>query len=236
MRTTILLIALVFVAGCIGQATQVDEKAVSVSAPEDLTLTTTDNVKIAVTYYPADGTKGIILLHSLGHDKSDWKQLAPELQKKGFATIAVDLRGHGSSDLNWRSFQDSDFNKMMFDLVAAGNYLKAEGKETVSLIGSSIGANLAVLYANAENAQTAVLLSPGLDYRSVNIESASGHVSIPMLIMVGDGDKYSFESSKTIKERSSAMLKVYTTPAHGTDLLKESDVKEQILQWLEKYG
>ena len=236
MLKYILIIFVLFVAGCIGQAQPTETSDVVVKSPEDLTLTTTDNVKIAVRYYPAEGDKGMILIHALGHSKSDWEQFAPELQKAGYSALAVDLRGHGGSDLNWRSFQDADFNRMMFDLIAAGNYLKAEGKETVSLIGSSIGANLAVLYANAENAQTAVLLSPGLDYRSVNIESASGHVSIPMLVMVGDGDKYSFESSKTIKERSSAMLKVYTTPAHGTDLLKESDVKEQILQWLEKYG
>lgn len=236
MRSAILLAAMVLLAGCVGQAQQASESDVAVDTPEDITLTTTDNIKIAATYYPAEGEKGVILIHMLGKTKDDWKEFAPELQKKGYAAIAIDLRGHGGSQLNRNDFIESDFNRMMFDLIAAGQYMKDRNKKIIAPIGASIGANLGLLYANSEDTvSTAVLLSPGLNYRGVDAESAAGNARVPMLIMVGEQDSYSFTSSKTIAERSSAMLKVYGTDAHGTDLLKESDVKDQILSWLEKY-
>ncbi len=223
--------------GCIGQAQQAtDETSISVEAPEDITLTTTDNVKIAATYYPADGQKAVILIHMLNKTKEDWKNFAPELQKKGYAAIAIDLRGHGKSERNWNEFRESDFNNMMFDLIAAGQYLKSMEKTKLAAIGASIGANLALIYANSEESvSTAILLSPGLNYRGVDAESASGEVRVPMLIVTGEQDSYSFTSSKTITERSSAMLKTYPSANHGIDLLKESDLKEAMLSWLQAY-
>ena len=71
--------------------------------PEDITLTTEDGVKLAVTYYA--GTKGkdsipVILLHGYGflESRKDYAGLAPYLQDElGCAVIVPDLRGHGDS-------------------------------------------------------------------------------------------------------------------------------------------
>lgn len=238
MKIILLTAFVLILSGCIGQTNQSQsvDKSANVAAPQDLTLITTDNVKISATYYSAEGDKSIILIHMLGQSKSDWANFAPELQKAGYSALAIDLRGHGDSELNWRTFQESDFNKMMFDLIAAGNYLKGESKGNISLIGASIGANLAVLYANSEDTKTAILLSPGLNYRGVNIESSITKIPIPTLILVGEKDSYSASSVKTISEVVDIPIKMYPTNKHGVDLLVEGDVKKQILQWLEKYA
>jgi len=238
MKIILLTVFVLILSGCIGQTnqSQQSDEDVNVAAPEDLSLTTTDNVKITTTYYYANGTKSIILLHSLGHDKSDWKDFALELQKKGYTALAIDLRGHGASELNWRTFTDSDFNRMMFDVIAAGNYLKSQDKNDLSIIGSSIGANLAVLYANTEDSKTTVLLSPGLNYRGINIESSIRQLTVPSIIIVGEKDSYSASSVKTISEVIDIPIKMYPTDKHGVDLLSEGDVKEVVFKWLEDFS
>ena len=39
----------------------------------------------------------VILLHMYMQDRSTWAPLVPELHKRGYATLAIDLRGHGES-------------------------------------------------------------------------------------------------------------------------------------------
>ena len=63
-------------------------------------LRTGDGLELALTYYP--GTKGkqtipVVLLHGWKQSRNDYKDLAPALQKLGYAVIVPDLRGHGES-------------------------------------------------------------------------------------------------------------------------------------------
>lgn len=68
--------------------------------PQELNITTSDGVRLALTYYPSNrGREAIpvVLLHASKGNRTDYKYLALELQKQGFAVIAPDLRGHGDS-------------------------------------------------------------------------------------------------------------------------------------------
>ena len=80
-------------------------------APVQPKITTVDGVKLHATFY-GTGKKSpvIIMVHPIGEGKNskipEWKALAVELQKKDFAVITFDLRGHGDSttvdaDLFW---------------------------------------------------------------------------------------------------------------------------------------
>lgn len=102
---TVLLVFAIALAIC-GLAVAADEKSAKkdkdqeIPPPEDLSLTTTDGLELAVTYYP--GTKGkqtipVVLLHMLKQNRNDYKDLAPSLQALGYAVIVPDLRGHGES-------------------------------------------------------------------------------------------------------------------------------------------
>jgi alpha-beta hydrolase superfamily lysophospholipase len=74
-----------------------DEK---IPDPEDLTLTTSDGVRLILTYYRSNKGREavpVVLLHASGGSRTDYKDLAASLQSQGFAVVVPDLRGHGDS-------------------------------------------------------------------------------------------------------------------------------------------
>jgi pimeloyl-ACP methyl ester carboxylesterase len=58
-----------------------------------------DGVELRGTFYPAPKAKApaILMLHRYGGNREGWEKLAEELQKKGFAVLTFDFRGHGES-------------------------------------------------------------------------------------------------------------------------------------------
>jgi pimeloyl-ACP methyl ester carboxylesterase len=77
-----------------------DEK--KAAAEETVRFETADSVELKGTFFPSErGKKApcVILLHKLAGNSQDegWDSLAQELQAKGFAVLAFDFRGHGSS-------------------------------------------------------------------------------------------------------------------------------------------
>jgi pimeloyl-ACP methyl ester carboxylesterase len=69
---------------------------------EDISFKTFDGVLIKGTFYPSQ--KGgpapvVMFLHKLGGNRTQdgWEGLAAKLQKKGYAVLAFDFRGHGAS-------------------------------------------------------------------------------------------------------------------------------------------
>jgi alpha-beta hydrolase superfamily lysophospholipase len=74
---------------------------------EDKVLTTKDNVRINVTYFPSAAGKNApvaVLLHGKGGNRLAWHVgsgqipgFAPALQTNDFAVVTVDLRGHGQN-------------------------------------------------------------------------------------------------------------------------------------------
>lgn len=93
-----LLLALVLCWSAMVQAQAVK----STSGQENVVFDTVDQVELKGTWYT--GSRGpkspcVLLLHELGGDshQEGWADLAVELQKKGFAVLAFDFRGHGES-------------------------------------------------------------------------------------------------------------------------------------------
>ena len=69
---------------------------------EDVSFKTFDGVLLKGSYYKS--AKGgnspvVMLLHKFGGSRAqgDWEKLAVRLQKKGYAVMAFDFRGHGTS-------------------------------------------------------------------------------------------------------------------------------------------
>jgi alpha-beta hydrolase superfamily lysophospholipase len=70
---------------------------------ENISIVTTDGVKLRGTFYPADEDclATVIMLHPIGEGKSmkvpEWKSLAESLQKSGYSVLMFNFRGHGDS-------------------------------------------------------------------------------------------------------------------------------------------
>ncbi|PIP92000.1 hypothetical protein COW77_02335, partial [Candidatus Wolfebacteria bacterium CG18_big_fil_WC_8_21_14_2_50_39_7] len=142
-------------------------------------LSTKDDVKIAADLYEVENPAGwLVLVHMMPATKESWTELAKNFQNAGYENLAIDLRGHGESDGGpdgYKSFADSQHQKSILDLEAAANYLIKERQATsdkIIFIGASIGANLSLQYISEHSEfKTAVLLSPGLNYRGIKTES-----------------------------------------------------------------
>ena len=181
-----------------------------------------DNITIAGTYYDSNSSDGVILLHMLPNTKEAYKDFAKELQKD-YKVIAIDFRGFGESDLDWKTFDENDWNKLVDDVHAAREYLEKKGVNKINIIGASIGANTALNYA-AENkdVNAIVLLSPGLNYRGIKTDKTIKQFDGDILIIVNDGDTGSYEDSKRLSElNKEVVLKVYKGNKHGTNMLND---------------
>lgn len=227
-KLVFLLLALaLLVAGC--QYFEAPQK----KTYETFTINASDGVGIAVNYYPSASNKGLILLHSLGRNKDIFKPYAPTLQNQ-YKIIVPDLRGHGQSDLDFTDFTDTDFKHMIYDVEAAAAYLEGVGvaPENISLAGASIGANLALLYATAHPVDKLLLLSPGSNYRGLDLSRVSYDGQV--FIQVGSYDAYSAISVDDLELLLPyAHVMTYDSSAHATDLLQyDLSAKEDFLFYL----
>jgi len=157
--------------------------------PEDITLQTADSVQIVATYYR--GAKGkesipVVLLHGYGskHNRTDYtKDLAPYLQSKGFAVLAVDLRGHGDSTrvrtlhgkdqtIDAVALAPNQFNLMVTqDMQAVKKFLWEKNNagelnlDKLCAVGAEMGALIAVEFAWLDAVEQDVNRVPRPEYK-----------------------------------------------------------------------
>lgn len=201
-------------------------------------LTAKDGIKIAANLYPVESPIGwIIFSHMMPAVKESWSDLAAELQSAGYESIALDLRGHGesmSAKLDYRNFSDTEHQKSILDLEAAAEFLIKERKaaaDKISSIGASIGANLSLQYISEHpEFKTAVLLSPGLNYRGIETEPLAKNLKAGQKVFfisakddVRSGGNNAEENQKLynlIPIGVEKKIKIYANGGHGTDILE----------------
>lgn len=201
---------------------------------EEIILKTSDGKKITATFYRGGGN-GVVLLHMLGRDRNDWDNFAKILQSLNYSVVAIDLRGHGESEGNWQNFSEEDFRDMVFDVESAVSYLNEKGISNLTIMGASIGANIALNYVADRNINNVILLSPGLNYKGVNTEESIKKYEGRILIVTSKNDKYSYNSSTILFKEAKTkqkQLKIYEGSAHGTEMLELADFSSFILEWL----
>jgi len=215
---------------------------------EDVVFQTDDGVEIHGTFYraPAPGAPAVILLHMLGRTRADWNPLARSLRSEGINVLAIDLRGHGQSirqdgrEIGFRNFTAAQFNEMILDVKAARAFLEERGgidSGRLGLIGASIGCNVAIGEIRERGRiRTAVLLSPGLDYKGVRtLEPIKAVSGCSFLIVASQDDAYSAKSSGELAAAATGKkrLHLYQNAGHGTRMFKkESGLETMILQWM----
>jgi pimeloyl-ACP methyl ester carboxylesterase len=99
-----------------------------------------DGVRLHARDWAGAG-QAVVLLHGLASNARIWDGVAPRLAGAGLRVVALDQRGHGSSDQPDSGY---DFASAGRDLEAA---LAGLGLERPLLVGHSWGANVALQYA-----------------------------------------------------------------------------------------
>ncbi len=174
----------------------------------DLTLDTTDGLKLAATYHPpkgrpARGAPSVVALHMYRSDRTAWAPLIPEFAKRGMGVLTIDLRGHGGSkiqgesDLSERAMdRDAKLFLAMHNDAAAGiTWLREElgvPAGQIGLIGASVGCSV-VIDAGARHADdvgAVATLTPGANYLGVpSLEHVAKWPGLPLLLVASEGER-----------------------------------------------
>lgn len=221
-------------------------------AVEKINLTASDSVKISADFYNIPEPNGwLLLIHMMPATKESWDGFAKSMQELGYASLAIDLRGHGESEDGpdgYQKFGDAEHRSSIQDLEAGWEFLKSKGAipEKSAVIGASIGANLGLQFLTMHSEITGgVLLSPG-NYKGMN--------SAQLVKKLSENQKIIFVASK-LDERSAGNnavqnreyydlafqvknrhLIIFDGSGHGTDLFfleKEYNLTEAIKKFLE---
>jgi pimeloyl-ACP methyl ester carboxylesterase len=111
---------------------------------QELTIVTADGITLAATYWAGRRTDGpaVLLLHGNGASRLQTARNAAWLAAQGYATLAIDFRGHGASTPSAHSFGWSESK----DVRAAFEWLKRKQRGApVGVIGISMGGAAALL-------------------------------------------------------------------------------------------
>jgi dienelactone hydrolase len=150
---------------------------------EKVIFTTSDGYKITGTLTKPDkkSVAGVVLLHMYTHKKEDWKPLIPYLTELGITTLAIDMRGHGESNIapNGKDITDKVinrdkvlFNQMRMDAEGAVKYLIQKAgidPKHIGLIGASVGCSVAIqtVVEKSVKISAVTVMTPGKDYLGV---------------------------------------------------------------------
>ena len=235
------VIAALAFAGASSQATSkpptLDERCLTkVERKHAVSFRTTDGFALRGVLL-GRGAVGIALGHEKGGDLCNWLPFARVLAASGFRVLALDFRGHGSSQLtraNLKAFRlDRDF-------IAAAKLLRARGATRTVLMGASMGGTGALVAATEMQQQPAgiVVLSSPTDFSTLDARSAVVRIHSPTLYAVGKDDFCCTEEMQKLYDAAAAPVKhleLLDTGAHGTQLLKGptgTQARELILRFL----
>jgi len=136
------------------------------SAPREERIDSTGGVKIHVRSWEPQGPKRavVVICHGVNSHGGQYLWTGEQLQARGFAVYALDLRGRGKSD--GARFTVSNVSEYVDDVAATIRLAKSrEPGLPVYLLGHSAGGVTSVSYALDHQAELAGLICESFAYR-----------------------------------------------------------------------
>ncbi len=246
-----ILAIMVVLVGVLSLATAVKGNSKAEHGRENLTLKTSDGVKISGYFIKVDNEKSpaVVLLHMLSRTKEDWEPVLHEylLPETKFSYLAIDLRGHGESTsqngetINWKNFSGEDFNNMVLDVAAAVDYLRSRkdiDPGRIAIIGASIGANVAINYAAQDPKIKAVaLLSAGRNYKGVaTFDAMQKYGDRPVFLAASKEDIPAGLNIRGLAKRArgTKVVKLFPGNLHGTRMFGACMLDGPLVAFLKK--
>ncbi len=174
---------------------------------QDAVFKTQDGWTIEGKYVPAqDDKRTLLLLPGRGQTIGHWKTLAAALAKAGYGYLAIDLRGHGQSNIgpdglphSFREFKagrmQNDWEDMRFDVQAAFDWLKTQGvsEDRTGIVGDDVGGSVGLKFAAVHPSVALVVwLTPGMSWEEVlTVNAMRAYKNRPILMIYSDRDKRS---------------------------------------------
>lgn len=211
---------------------------------EKITFMTRDGVTITGNYLKPQIKHApvFLLLHMMPATKESWNDFATIIHKKGYAALAIDLRGHGeSTDMNgirsdYKEFKDEEHRSSMNDIASAKKFLAGQNAidmSRIAIAGASIGANLALWQASIDkDVRLIMLLSPGLNYRGILAGELAPGFRRHVYILASEGDTKSAEGSRKLAGifQGETKLEILKGDLHGTNMFNP-EIMNRLLDW-----
>ncbi len=188
----------------------------------------------------------VLLLHQAQSSRAEFDFLLEDLHRLGLHTLAVDLRGHGTSskpdqiDRAWfmKLFRDPGYAPP--DVQAILEWLASHDRvdpERIAVMGGSVGANLAYVANGAGwHVKTSVVLSGNAEAAADLAGNVEDLRPRNVLLLATDNDHGRDAYAKTLYEQAGKPKRVEIlegSSAHGVSVLRESaELKELVLSWL----
>ena len=143
-------------------------------AYEQVTLTSGDGVILSGWYIPSRNKAAVILLHGYGANRTEMLGRAGALARHGYGVLLYDLRAHGESGGDWRTYGWLDVKDVDAALVFLQNRADLD-PERIGILGFSIGGQIALrAAAQSDRLKAVVADDPGF----VKIEDAPPPTSL----------------------------------------------------------
>lgn len=211
--------------------------------PFEVTFTSSDGVRLFATWKPSPSggpAPAVLLLHAFSRDRRELAFLADELAARGFATLALDLRGHGDS-LRKGSVQlglspSLQTSPLGFprDVEAACAWL-AQRAPRIGVVGFSVSGNLAALATASGWAEAGVAVSARAD-RLAPLAGTRPSAPRGLLVLAAEKDPGRADSARALDAagRDPKAVALFPGTAHALDLFRsEPASKEAAFAWLE---
>ncbi|WP_297473514.1 alpha/beta fold hydrolase [Persephonella sp.] len=202
----------------------------------------------------------IIFAHQFGTTHMIWSEFAKELRGKGYATLLIDLRGHGLSVMQNGKENRIIFNKNFSSLVDLISFFKKSNKKVnfskipedialwidhiienekvdpdrIILIGASLGATSIIPVVSMQDISAIVCISPGSPkiMGEENVKLSLSSYMNPSMFISSLNDPVGSEkySRYYMRISNNGTFLVVSGKGHGVVLLKK--VKGYIFQFL----
>lgn len=214
------------------------------------------NINATLTYPKVKNQKEVytvILLHSLGYNSQWWESLPKELLAKGYAVLAIDLRGHGSSVYNakltknsWKNMKNSAYAKYPDDVFAVINQVKEENSKKVffnnwAIVGADIGASAGIMAADMMpvHPKTIVMISPVVKAKGLYIPVNMAHLDgVDFLSISGTDDIMSKDAESYLMKFAQDEFATYTSESKTTGMMmlkNDPGLAKMIAEWVGEY-
>lgn len=201
-----------------------------------------DGIPIKGTYYRPIATHapGLVLIHGTGRTRADWQIFARSAMEQGFATLAIDLRGHGDSG------GQPHHPDTTHDVGAAVDFLQAQAEvdaATILLVGANDGAWWVLDYASIHpDIRAVALITPGIRYDPSLLDKVmTQYGPRPLFIAVSQspqvGDENALKTARYLAgiAQGPHELVILDDNAWGIGLLMESNgLAARLLDWLQQ--
>ena len=131
-----------------------------------------DNYDIPIALHPpqddAKPAGNVVLVHGIFSNKDEdgrFIRQAQLLSSNGFRVWRFDFRGHGNHPVRPR---DLSISGMLIDLKSVLKYVSENHSQPISIVASSFGASITLLYLQTQDAisiKKLVLLNPVVEYK-----------------------------------------------------------------------